>query len=98
MFADFKASFPQVTIFSLSQVPVHKIDSTRPADKTRHDKLVELVDKMLGLTPKLRAATSESDKATLQNAVTATDQQIDRLVYELCALTPQEIALVEGQA
>ncbi len=27
------------------------------ADKSRHDKLVVLVDKMLGLTPKLRAAT-----------------------------------------
>ena len=40
------------------------------ADKARHDKLVVLVDKMLGLMPKLRAATSESEKAVLQNAVT----------------------------
>ena len=59
-------------------------------------KLVALADKMLGLTPKLRAATSESEKATLQNAVTATDQQIDALVYELYALTPEEIQLVGG--
>ena len=43
--------------------------------------------------PKLRATTAEAEKATLQNAVTATDQQIDQLVYEL---TPDEIALVEG--
>jgi hypothetical protein len=98
MFADFKSSFPQVTIFSLSQVPVRKIDPKKPADKSRHDKLVSLVDKMLGLMPKLRAATSESEKAVLQNAVTATDHQIDQLVYELYNLTPQEIALVEGNA
>jgi transcriptional regulator len=31
----------------------------------------------------------------LQNAVTATDQQIDVLVYELYGLTGEEIALVE---
>ena len=37
-------------------------------------------------------------KATLQNAVTATDQQIDALVYDLYGLTPEEIALVEGHA
>ena len=60
-----------------------------PADKARHDKLVMLV-------PKLRAATVESEKAVLQNAVTATDQQIDQLVYELYGLTQEEITLVEG--
>ena len=46
--------------------------------------------------PKLRAATAEAEKAVLQNAVTATDQQIDQLVYELYELTPDEIALAEG--
>jgi hypothetical protein len=72
--------------------------SAIPADKSRHDKLVLLVDKMLGLMPKLRAATADSEKAVLQNAVTATDQQIDTLVYELYNLTPDEIKLVEGNA
>ena len=46
--------------------------------------------------PKLRAATADAEKATLQNAVTATDQQIDQLVYELYGLTQDEIKLVEG--
>jgi hypothetical protein len=36
--------------------------------------------------------------ATLQNAVAATDQQIDQLVYELYGLTREEIALVEDSA
>ncbi len=60
-----------------------------------------LVDKLLGLMPKLRAgpsgrAPSDSEKAMLQNAVIATDQQIDALVYELYGLTADEIKLVEG--
>ena len=66
------------------------------ADKARHDKLVVLVDKLLGLMPKLRTATLAAEKAVLQNAVTATDQQIDQLVYELYGLTADEIKLVEG--
>ena len=65
-------------------------------DRARHDKLVSLVDKMLALTPKLRAAKSDTERATLHNAVSATDRQIDALVYELYGLTPEEIALVEG--
>ena len=48
--------------------------------------------------PKLRAAPSDAAKATLQNAVTATDQQIDTLVYDLYGLTAEEIQLVEGTA
>jgi len=59
---------------------------------------VALVDKMQALMPGLRAATSEREKSALQNAVSATDRQIDGLVYELYGLTPEEIALVESSA
>jgi hypothetical protein len=77
---------------------VAAVDSKNRADKSRHDRLVVLVDKMLGLMPKLRLATADSEKAVLQNAVTATDQQIDTLVYDLYDLTPEEIQLVEDDA
>jgi hypothetical protein len=80
------------------ELPIIRLDLKHPADKARHDQLVALVDKMLVLTPKLRAATAESEKAVLQNAVTATDQQIDALVYQLYGLTDDEIKLVEGRA
>jgi hypothetical protein len=48
--------------------------------------------------PKLRGAASESEKAALQNAVTTTDAEIDRLVYELYGLTEEEIRIVEGES
>lgn len=41
---------------------------------------------------------TEPERASLQAAVTATDQQIDALVYELYGLTEDEIRLVEGSA
>ena len=52
----------------------------------------------MAFTPRLRAADSDSDKATLQNAVDAADREIDQLVYELYGLTQDEIALVEAGA
>ena len=80
----------------MEKVPVRQLDLKKPAEKAAHDKMVDLVNRRLALTPKLRAATADSEKAVLQNAVTATDQQIDALVYDLYGLTEDEIKLVEG--
>jgi hypothetical protein len=55
-----------------------------------------ILDRLLFLMPKLRAAKSDAERKTLQNAVSATDQQINALVYELYGLTKDEIKLVEG--
>lgn len=60
-----------------------------------HDRLVALVDKMLALTPAFRAANSDTEKATLKNALTKTDREIDQIVYQLYGLSPEEISLVE---
>jgi len=38
----------------------------------------------------------EYAKANLQRQIDATDAQIDKLVYELYELTPDEIKIVEG--
>jgi hypothetical protein len=37
----------------------------------------------------------EQERTLLQRRIEATDQQIDRLVYELYDLTEEEIAIVE---
>jgi len=52
---------------------------------------------MLSLTPKLRQAASEAEKAALQATLAKTDSEIDRLVYDLYGLTEQEITIVEGE-
>jgi hypothetical protein len=89
--------FPKIVLRETRSLPFPKIDLKNRADKTLHDRLMALVEKILALTPKLREATSESEKAALQNAVTTTDAEIDRLVYELYGLTAEEIKIVEGQ-
>ena len=95
-FYDQRLTFPKIKGTYLKELPIALPDVSAAGDRVRHDRLAGLVDKMLALTPKLRAAKTDAERQTLQNAVTATDQQIDALVYELYGLTPEEIALVEG--
>jgi hypothetical protein len=97
MFTDFKTSFPQVTVFSLSQLPIRTIDFSDPADKARHGRVVETVEQMLALHKQLAAAKTDHEKTALQRQIDATDRQIDRVVYELYGLTEEEIAIVERQ-
>jgi hypothetical protein len=76
-------------------IPIRPIDFSDPADKARHDRMVKLVESMLELHKKLQAARTPDEKTMLQRQIDATDQQIDTLVYELYALTKEEIGIVE---
>ena len=91
-----EGAFTKIRTNQFGRLPLRTIDMKNKPDRTSHDALVSLVDKMLALVPKLRVATSEKERAVLQNAVATTDRKIDELVYALYALTPEEIALVEG--
>jgi hypothetical protein len=98
MFADFKESFPQVTIFSLEQLPIRVLDTSKPADKAQHDRMVALVEQMLAAQKQLAGAQSDADKDFYGNKCAGLDRQIDALVYELYGLTTEEIKIVEGAA
>jgi hypothetical protein len=80
----------------MEKVPIRVIDFSKSADKSRHDRIVTLVDSMLRLHEQLPAAKSVAEKAIIQRQIDATDAEIDRLVYELYGLTAEEIAIVEG--
>jgi hypothetical protein len=80
----------------MEQVPIRPVDLKKPADKARHDKLVSLVEQMLASQPQLARAQSDKDKDFYSNKCAALDRAIDALVYELYALTADEIKIVEG--
>jgi hypothetical protein len=64
----------------------------------RHDRmveLVELVERMLELHERLVGARIEREQTVIGAQISATDRQIDRLVYELYRLTEDEIRIVE---
>jgi hypothetical protein len=92
---EFKMRFQKILIKDCRRFPIHEIDFNKPADKSRHDRMVELVERMLALHKQLAAANTEHEKTTIQRQIDATDAQIDRLVYELYGLSEDEIKIVE---
>ncbi len=80
----------------LSQVPIRTIDFTNPNEKKMHDNMVQLVEQMLSLNKQLTEAKTGHEQTLLQRQIEATDKQIDKLVYELYELTPEEIKIVEA--
>ena len=77
------------------KLPIRKIDFSDPADRERHDRMVQLVQRMLDLHKNFAAAQTPNEKTALQRQIQTTDRQIDKLVYELYHLTDNEIKIVE---
>ena len=88
--------FAEIKVIYVERLPIRPIDFTNPSDVEKHDRMVSLVDRMLTLVPKRRAEANPQAAAQLDSQISATDRQIDRLVYDLYGLTDEEITLVEG--
>jgi len=80
----------------IEKLPIRTIDVRNSDEKKMHDKMVQLVEQMLSLNKQLAEAKTDHEKTLIQRQIAATDNQIDKLVYELYDLTPEEIAIVEG--
>ena len=96
-FSNAKRLFPKIPIKNILQLPIPKLDLSKPTQKAQHDKMVQLVEQMLDTQKKLHASQSEHDRKHFQQKVDILDKQIDMLVYELYELTPEEIKIVEGK-
>ncbi len=81
----------------IEQLPIRGIANEKPTDKVSHDRMAALVTSMLSLHKQLSAVKSEAHRTVIQRQITATDAEIDRLVYVLYGLTDQEIAIVESE-
>jgi hypothetical protein len=79
----------------LEQLPIRTIDFDNPDDVAKHDKMVKLVERMLDLHKNLAAARIPDEKTRIQRQISATDSQIDKLVYKLYNLTEEEIKIIE---
>ncbi|MDT3740145.1 MAG: TaqI-like C-terminal specificity domain-containing protein [Candidatus Kapabacteria bacterium] len=83
--------FPKIRIVQLNEIPI-PINAT--IDNSH--KLVTLVERMLKLHND-KPAADESDRRHIEQYIAATDKEIDRIVYQLYDLTPEEIKIVEGK-
>jgi hypothetical protein len=87
--------FPQFKVKELAEFPIHAVNFSDALEKSRHDRMVELVDRMLKLHKRLAKARAADEKMRLEREIKQTDGQIDRLVYDLYGLTEDEIRIVE---
>jgi len=78
-----------------SRIPYPNLNLKKNSHKARHDRMVELVDRMLALHKQLATRKTDHEKTAIQRQIDATDRQIDTLVYELYGLTEEEIAIVD---
>ena len=89
-------AFPRLSVGDLKRLPIRPIDFDNPDDVATHDKMVSLVERMLELNKKKADEKNPNILQQLETQITATDRQIDQLVYKLYSLTDEEIELVEG--
>jgi type I restriction-modification system DNA methylase subunit len=80
----------------LARLPIRVLDLNDRNDKTRHDRVVLLVDSMQTLHKQLRTTKSSAEKEVLQRQIDTTDAEINRMVYALYGLTDDDMAIVEG--
>ena len=92
----FRSGWITCTKQYFGQLPIRTINFSDKKEKSFYDKLVSLVESILGLHTRLSAAKTPDEKVRLQRQIAATDEQIDALVYELYGLTEEEIGIVEG--
>ena len=76
-------------------LPIRCINFSRKGEKSRHDRIVNLVETILGLHPQLAACQIASDKTLMQRQIDSIERQIDQGVYELYGLTEAEIKIIE---
>lgn len=83
--------------FSKQYIETAPIVRPEQAGPEKINALISQVNKIIGLKKQLANAKTPHEKTSLQRQITATDRQIDQLVYELYGLTEEEIAVVEGE-
>ncbi|MCF7805735.1 MAG: N-6 DNA methylase [Candidatus Marinimicrobia bacterium] len=79
----------------IERLPIYQISENNNSDKTLKSDIEQLADRMLALHTRLRDAATDQECTVLQRRITATDREIDQLVYELYDLTDDEIGIVE---
>ena len=65
----------------LEGFPVRQIRSSDRSNVILHDRIVELVDKMMISCKQLRCLRTPHEKESVERQIEATDSQIDQLVY-----------------
>ncbi len=79
----------------LNPLPIRTVDPTKAIDKTLYERVLAHVDRLTALAPRLDQMPHSQERDLAVREYRALNEEIDKLVYELYGLTPDEVKLVE---
>jgi type I restriction-modification system DNA methylase subunit len=85
---------------TVRQLPVYRIDFDNPTEKSAHDEIVKLVEKMLALQKERQTVRPEDNLDNARNLdrqIKEVDSEIDKRVFKLYGLSDEEIKTLEGK-
>ncbi|GBE41057.1 type IIS restriction enzyme Eco57I [bacterium BMS3Bbin09] len=91
-----QGGFYRLKIIYIEQLPVRRIKLNNPSEKTFHDKLVSLVDKILELHKKKNSSPPSAEREKVEREIAVMDEKIDDIVYGLYGVTEEERKIIEG--
>ena len=94
---DEKKTFPKIKKEALLNIPIPNINFNNKTEKQLYDKLLKFVETMLELNARKQTVTLQTEKDTLQHRIQHTDNEIDKIVYQLYGLDQLEIDFIEGK-
>jgi adenine-specific DNA-methyltransferase len=92
---DQRTTFPKIKGSYLEELPIRNLDFSKKTEKEEHDNLVKLVQQILQTKIQFSSAKTERDKTFLESKFATLENQIDKSVYQLYELTPDEIHIIE---
>ncbi|MFH1701965.1 MAG: N-6 DNA methylase [Nitrospirota bacterium] len=87
----------QVKPTVINQLPIRTIDFNNPSEKSIHDKLVSLVDRMLELHKKKNSLPPSAEREKIEREIAVTDEKIDEIVYGLYGITDEERRIIDSE-
>ncbi len=89
MFKPVTETFPKIRIAQARLLPLY------PANKITQKKFIEKTDQMLQLHEDFETARTPTNKKLIGRQIEITEDQIDKLVYELYSLSEEDIKIIE---
>ncbi len=94
--APFRGGYKSANKQFLSPLAIRIIDFSNADDEAKHDRIVELVTSRMQSGRELEGARTDAERQLLLRQVAATDEEIDRAIYQLYDLSDDDVKMVES--
>jgi hypothetical protein len=91
--SDEKETYPKIKKEAILSIPVMEIKNR--IQKSKHDEIIRLVDILLILKKDITKAKLPRERDRIENHITASENRIDTLVFELYGLNKKDIVIIE---